>query len=61
MYELQAVLDTLGLGMTPQGKRAWLEAPSGFLGWKRPIDRLAAGDFERVRSAAESYRVGDFA
>ncbi len=61
MHELQAVLDTLGRGMTPQAKQAWLEAPSAFVGWKRPIDRLAAGDFERVRAAAESYIVGDFA
>jgi|GEM_PF-1536391 len=61
MYELQAVLDTLGRGMTPEGKQAWLEAPSAFLAWRRPIDRLAAGEFERVRAAAESYLVGDFA
>lgn len=61
MYELQAVLDTLGSGMSSDGKQAWLEAPSAFLGWKRPIDRLAAGDFEKVRAAAEAYAVGDFA
>ncbi len=61
MYELQAVLDTLGRGMTAEGKQAWLEAPSAFLGWQRPIDRFAAGDFERVRAAAEAYVVGDFA
>jgi hypothetical protein len=60
MYELQAVLDMLGRGMTPPAKRAWLEAPNASLGWARPIDRLASGEFERVRAAAESYVVGDF-
>ena len=61
MYELQAVLDTLGRGVSREGQQAWLEAPSAFLGWKRPIERLAAGDFEKVRAAAEAYAVGDFA
>ena len=25
-----------------------------------PVDRLAAGDFDAVRAAAESYTVGDY-
>jgi uncharacterized protein (DUF2384 family) len=60
MYELQAILDLLGRGMSPAAKRAWLESPSAALDWDRPIDRLASGDFDAVRSAAESYLVGDF-
>ena len=59
--ELQAVLDLLGGGMSDSAKRAWLEAPSPALGWQRPVDRLAAGDFDAVRAAAESYVVGDYA
>ena len=58
--ELQAVLDLLGRGMTDAAKRDWLEAPSAVLGWRRPIDRLAEGDFDAVRAAAESYVVGDY-
>ena len=59
--ELQAVLDLLGRGMSDPAKRAWLEAPSPALDWQRPIDRLAAGEFDAVRAAAESYVVGDYA
>ena len=58
--ELQAVLDVLGRGMSDAAKRAWLEAPNGALRWQRPVDRLAAGDFDAVRVAAESYTVGDY-
>jgi uncharacterized protein (DUF2384 family) len=61
MYELQAVLDLLGREMTDAGKRAWLEAPSPALNWRRPIDELAAGRFDGVRGAAESYQAGDHA
>ena len=58
--ELQAILDLLGRGMSERAKRDWLEAPNGHLGWKRPVERLAAGDFDSVRAAAESYTVGDY-
>ncbi len=58
--ELQAVLDLLGRGMTDAAKRAWLEAPNAVFGWRRPIDRLAEGDFDAVRMAAESYLIGDY-
>lgn len=61
MAELQAVLDVLGRGMDPSAKRAWLEAPNAALGRQRPVDRLAEGDFEAVRGAAEAYAVGDYA
>ena len=59
--ELGAVLEILGRGMSAAAKRAWLEAPNGFLDWARPVERLANGDFEAVRAAAESYLVGDYA
>lgn len=58
--ELQAILDMLGRGMTDAAKRDWLEAPNAPLNWRRPIDRLAEGDFDPVRAAAESYTVGDY-
>ena len=58
--ELQAILDLLGRGMTDRGKRAWLEAPNAHLRWARPVERLADGDFDAVRAAAESYVVGDY-
>ena len=58
--ELQAILDVLGRGMTDDAKRDWLEAPNALLDWRRPVDRLAHGDFDAVRAAAESYTVGDY-
>jgi hypothetical protein len=58
--ELQAILDVLGSGMTDGAKRAWLEAPNVHLRWARPIERLADGEFDAVRAAAESYLVGDY-
>ena len=58
--ELQAILDLLGRGMTDNAKRSWLEAPNTHLSWARPVERLADGDFDAVRAAAESYVVGDY-
>ena len=53
-----------GRGSAPRGrdaaKRAWLEAPNVHLRWARPVERLADGDFDAVRAAAESYVVGDY-
>ncbi len=58
--ELEAILDLLGRAMTDAAKHDWLEAPNPTLAGSRPVDRLAGGDFEAVRAAAESYVVGDF-
>ena len=58
--ELQAILELLGRGMSDTAKRAWLEAPNAQLGWARPVERLADGEFDAVRAAAESYLVGDY-
>jgi hypothetical protein len=58
--ELGAILELLGRGMTDGAKRDWLEAPNVHLRWARPIERLADGDFDAVRDAAESYLVGDY-
>jgi hypothetical protein len=46
--------------MTDVAKRDWLEAPNPHLRWARPVERLADGDFDAVRAAAESYLVGDY-
>jgi len=61
MSALQSVLDVLGSGMSDGAKRGWLEAPSPFLDWDRPVDRLARGEFAAVHGAAEAYTVGDYA
>ena len=58
--ELQAILDLLGRGMSDQAKRSWMEAPNVHLAWSRPVERLADGEFDAVRAAAESYVVGDY-
>lgn len=58
--ELQAILDLLGRGMSDDAKRIWLETPNSQLGWARPVERLADGEFDSVRGAAESYVVGDY-
>ncbi len=58
--ELQAILDLLGHGASDEAKRDWLEAPNPHLRFTRPVDRLAEGDFDAVRAAAESYVVGDY-
>ena len=46
--------------MSDAAKRDWLEAPNVHLRWARPVERLADGDFDEVRAAAESYLVGDY-
>jgi len=57
--DLDAVLELLGPRMTAAGRRAWLTSRSAHLGWKRPIDVLADGDFDRVAGAARAYAAGD--
>ncbi len=59
--ELAAVFAILGDGMDAAAKRAWLESRNPFLEWRRPAELLAAGRFDEVRAAAESYMAGDFA
>jgi hypothetical protein len=59
LEDLAAVLEMLGPQASPTGRQAWLTARSAHLGWRRPIDVLAAGDFESVRGAALAYAAGD--
>ena len=57
--DLAAVLEILGAQMGPRAWQAWLTGRSAHLGWRRPVELLAAGEFERVRGAALAYAAGD--
>ncbi len=57
--DLSATLEMLGDGMSARGRQAWLTARSAHLGWRRPIDLLASGEFDVVRGAALAYAAGD--
>lgn len=57
--DLAAVLEVLGDAMAPRARQAWLTARSAHLGWKRPVEVLAAGEFDLVRGAALAYAGGD--
>jgi hypothetical protein len=57
--DLAAVLEILGTEMGWRAKQAWLTGRSAHLGWQRPVDLLAAGEFERVSGAALAYAAGD--
>ena len=57
--DLSAVLELLGPSMTSRGKGAWLTSRNAHLGFQRPVDALAAGEFERVRGAARAYVEGE--
>lgn len=57
--DLAAVLEILGSQMGPRARQAWLTGRSAHLGWQRPVELLATGDFERVRGAALAYAAGD--
>ena len=57
--DLAAVIEILGSQMGPRAWQAWLTGRSAHLGWQRPVELLAAGEFERVRGAALAYAAGD--
>src|SRR5919106_2961442 len=57
--DLAAVIEILGHQMGPRAWQAWLTGRSAHLGWRRPVDLLAAGEFELVRGAALAYAAGD--
>jgi hypothetical protein len=57
--DLAAVLEILGSQMGPRAWQAWLTGRSAHLGWQRPVELLAAGQFDRVRGAALAYAAGD--
>jgi hypothetical protein len=57
--DLAAVLEILGPALGARARQEWLTGRSAHLGWQRPVDMLAAGEFERVRGAALAYANGD--
>ena len=57
--DLSAVMDLLGPSMSNRAKQAWLTSRSAYLGFQRPVDVLAAGEFDRVRGAARAYVSGE--
>jgi hypothetical protein len=57
--DLAAVVEILGSQMGPRAWQAWLTGRSAHLGWRRPVDLLAAGEFDLVRGAALAYTAGD--
>ena len=57
--DLAAVLEILGAQMAPRARQAWLTRRSAHLGWRRPVELLVAGEFDRVRGAALAYAAGD--
>jgi hypothetical protein len=59
LEDLAAVLEILGGQMSPRAWQAWLTARNAHLGWRRPIELLGAGDFDKVRGAALAYAAGD--
>lgn len=59
LEDLAAVLEILGEAIGTRARQDWLTARSAYLGWRRPVDLLVAGDFERVRGAALAYAHGD--
>ena len=56
---LRGVLDLLGPNLSRSAQSAWLNASSAYLGGRRPVDLLAAGEIDAVRSAAISYAGGE--
>jgi hypothetical protein len=57
--DLAATLALLGEAMSPRARQSWLTGRSAHLGWRRPVELLAAGRFEQVRGAALAYVAGD--
>ena len=46
--------------LTERGVAQWLRAKNPLLDAARPIDLLEAGEFEKVREAAESFVDGSY-
>lgn len=57
--DIEAIVSALGVTYSPQGVAIWLRSSNRHLNQQRPIDLLAAGDFETVARAVEA--LGDVA
>lgn len=60
LAELRDLVLLLSDSLTPRGVAQWLRARNRLLNRERPIDVLAAGRAEDVRSAAEAFIDGSY-
>jgi len=58
--DLRTIAQILREAYSAAATRSWLMARNRLLGFERPIDRLAGGDFTAVREAAEAFVDGDY-
>lgn len=58
--DLRAIVELLREAYSGQATRSWLMARNRLLAFDRPIDRLAKGNFDEVREAAEAFVDGDY-
>jgi uncharacterized protein (DUF2384 family) len=60
LTELRDVVLTLRDTLTARGVGQWLHARNRMLDARRPIDVLAAGDYDEVQRAAEAFVDGTY-
>lgn len=60
LAELRDLVVLLSDSLSRRGVAQWLRARNRLLDRERPIDVLTAGDFERVRQAAEAFIDGAY-
>jgi transcriptional regulator with XRE-family HTH domain len=60
LRQLSAVATHLNETFVPPGGPRWLRSESNYLGGRRPLDALLAGEFERVEAALEALDSGIF-
>lgn len=60
LAELRDLVVLLSDSLTERGVAQWLRAKNRLLDAERPIDLLEAGEFEKVRDAAEAFVGGSY-
>ena len=58
--DLRTIVEIIRQAYSTEATRSWLVARNRILGFDRPIDRLAGGEFTVVREAAEAFVDGDY-
>lgn len=51
LLELKAVVDLVRTVLRDEPARLWLRAPSAELGWEKPLELVATGEYRRVIGA----------
>lgn len=51
LLELQAVVDLLSTVLRDEPARLWIRGPNPGLGWEKPLDLIARGDYRTVIGA----------